>query len=76
MTSLDLHSLLRLSLDLSPEQPISADLFSEVEGWDSLGHMRFIMAVEEAAGIELQAEEIVAAVSFSTLRSILAKHTS
>lgn len=76
MTDVDLHSLLRLSLDLSSEQPIDVDLFAEVEGWDSLGHMRFIMAVEEASGIELQAEEIVAAVSFSALRSILAQHTS
>ncbi len=76
MTEDDMRSLLRVSLDLSEEQPIEVDAFAEIEGWDSLGHMRFIIAVEEACGIELTGEEIVSAVSFSALRSILDTRSS
>jgi acyl carrier protein len=42
-----------------------------VEEWDSFGHMRLVMAVEEAFGISLSMEQVRTIDSFATLTGVI-----
>ena len=37
----------------------------QAPGWDSMGHLRLVLAIEEARGIELPPEEVVTIRSFA-----------
>ena len=50
------------SLELSPDLAESLTLesrFEEVEGWDSMGHMRIIMEMENQLDVEFDIEEVL-----------------
>ncbi len=49
--------------------PSRIPIAETVAGWDSLGHLRLITAVEEAFGVRFQMERIPQLVSPSLLRS-------
>lgn len=40
-------------------------LLGQVPGWDSMGHLRLVLAIEEARGNELSPEDVVAIRSFA-----------
>lgn len=42
-----------------------------VEGWDSIAHLRLVLALEGEFGIQFQAEEIPELVSFRAIRQRL-----
>ena len=53
---------------------IKGDLaFQELESWDSLTHMQFIVAVEQNFNVELTADEIVEMLTISKVEEILKK---
>lgn len=50
------------SLELSPDLAESLTLesrFEEVEGWDSMGHMRIIMEMENQLDVEFDIDEVI-----------------
>lgn len=55
------------------EGAVTASLSAETaESWDSAAHLRLVLAVEEAFGIELALEEIEAATSRRALLAVVA----
>lgn len=48
--------------------------FGTVEGWDSLGHMEFVAALEDAFDIMLDPDEITHFGSYEHGKEILASH--
>ena len=57
-----MQSVFLISLELSEETAslLTLDsMFEEVEGWDSTGHMRIIMEIEERLDIEFEIDEVV-----------------
>jgi acyl carrier protein len=47
------------SLDISPEFEAGTVRLYETPGWDSMGHMSLMIAIEDEYGIELDADRIV-----------------
>lgn len=57
-----------------PDEGITDDLtMKDVETWDSLRHMRMIVAVEESYGIQLEFDEIVSMQSVGAIKQVLSK---
>ena len=48
--------------------------YNEIEGWDSIGHMSLIAALEEAFGISMDAADIVEFGSFEKGIEIMKKY--
>ena len=53
---------------------LPAAKYQEVEGWDSAGHMALMAALEEAFGLELDIDDIIAFSSYEVGQAILAKY--
>ncbi len=67
-----LESLLR-SEPFSVEQPLSADSrFSDIEGWDSFQHLRFLLEVEGCFGFEVSPEQGEAIETLGDLAEVVA----
>ena len=49
---------LELSADVSESLTLES-MFEEVEGWDSLGHMRIIMEMENRLDVEFDIDEVI-----------------
>lgn len=56
-------------------EPEMADgyVFRKSEGWDSIGHMSLVAAFEDAFGIELEPDEMMAITSFPSGMEMLKK---
>jgi acyl carrier protein len=51
-------TVVRNTFRVSPDQPITENTTSsDIDGWDSLSHAIFIMAIEDEFGIELSFDE-------------------
>jgi len=60
-----------------PQSEITIDSSPKTVGsWDSLRHMRIVVAVEEDFGIEFTEDEIVSIVDMRTLSQAVARHRS
>ncbi len=55
--------------DLPPES-----LIRELEGWDSLKHLSFVLALEEEFEIEMLPEEIEGLSSLRDIEKVIEKH--
>jgi acyl carrier protein len=56
--------------DLTDESSVDS-----IESWDSLNHLNVVMAIEEAFGVQLSADDVIEMRSIATIREILrAKH--
>jgi acyl carrier protein len=68
---LELDEAIRAALDL-PDGPVPADISAETsEAWDSAGHMRIVLTVEQAFGVSFTIAEIESATSRAALRALL-----
>jgi acyl carrier protein len=69
---------LEAAFDRAFELPAGTDhealVYREHEGWDSLGHMTLVTELEDAFGVELATEDIVALTSFPAAREILRRY--
>ena len=61
------RSLLAEALDLARESIDDEVEFDSMEAWDSLAHLRLVLAMEEHRGRQLEPEEVL---SISTLHDI------
>ena len=53
---------------------LAALKYQDVEAWDSVGHMALMAALEDAFGIELDIDDIIAFSSYQAGQKILAKY--
>ena len=58
-------------LRITPADVAANPTLGDSEYWDSLQHMNLVAAIEQAFGIELSFEEIVAMKSFTEARAML-----
>ena len=49
-------------------------VFPEIDTWDSMNHMRFIMLIEERFGVVLDGDDIVEMLSLGETERILKKY--
>jgi acyl carrier protein len=56
--------------DLESVTPESS--METLEGWDSLGHIKLVAALEQEFGLKLDQDQIVAATSFARIEALLA----
>ena len=55
-----------------PESHVGPDVSPEsLDAWDSFGHMRLVMTLEQELGIALTMEQITAIDSFAALEAVL-----
>jgi acyl carrier protein len=73
-----LHARLREAfvnaLDLAPDTKVETLGYRQHKHWDSLGHMALVVAIEEAFGVELTAEQVIGMDSFESAVTILVEH--
>jgi len=68
----DAKELIGRAFDMTPEGVPDDASLENFEPWDSLGHVKIIMSVEEAVGRPLDTEEALQIVSVDDLRHLLA----
>ena len=63
------------AFNAKPEQ-IGADLaLRDLDGWDSMAHMQFVVALEEEFGFELDGDEIADLETISDVRVMILRKT-
>jgi acyl carrier protein len=68
------HSVLRSQLMLPPDVDLTTIAYGRTETWDSVAHMQLVLALEEAFGIALDADDVVAMSSYAAATRILRDH--
>lgn len=71
MTNLEKYRQAFVEAFEANEGEVEKFAFGETEGWDSIGHMSLIVALEEAFGIEFEPEEIMTIRSFENGKEVL-----
>ena len=69
---LDAKELIGRAFDMAPEGVPDDASLENFEPWDSLGHVKIILSVEEAVGRPLDTEEALQVASVDDLRRLLA----
>lgn len=66
-----LRNAFQVAFEIGPDQ-FSEDLSPDgIPGWDSLGHLRLVNALQEQFGFEFEVEEIMAMENLAAIRSVL-----
>ena len=71
MSLADAKALLAGALQVAPETLADDVRLGGVEAWDSLGHMRLLLAIEEQRGAPLDAEQAAAIESLADIARAL-----
>ena len=66
------RELLAGALNLPEQQVDSSTMIGVTQQWDSLAHMRLMLALEDALGSELDMEAVVNIASLSDVETMLA----
>ena len=66
------RALLADALGLPPDQVPDDAAIGQCPSWDSLGHMRLILALEEALGRDLPPETLLSVTSLPSVARVLA----
>ena len=67
----DAKAFLAKALNVAPEDITEETHVGDLDAWDSLGHMRLLMSLEERLGKELPATWVVAIKNVNDVRAIL-----
>jgi acyl carrier protein len=70
-----LTDIVRDQLDEDDITLTHGTLASDVEGWDSLAHVRIVVAAEEAFGLRFETAEIASLKNVGALVDLIAAHT-
>ena len=68
------HQVLRAELMLPADTDLSAVAYGRTETWDSVAHMQLVLALEEAFGISLSAEDVVEISTYPAAVRVLRDH--
>jgi acyl carrier protein len=69
-----LDAALRIALALPDEMNLTGIAYGETEEWDSVAHMQLVAAVENAFGIMLETDDVIAMSDYRAVRAILRDH--
>lgn len=67
-----LAAVFRDALELDGSADVESLTYRSVKGWDSVGHMALVAAIEDAFGVELDADQVIDLSSFAIARRMLA----
>jgi acyl carrier protein len=67
------RALIAQAIGMSAETLPTDAALGSVEAWDSLGHMRLLLAIEEALQRELTTEEAAGVMSLADVERLLAR---
>ena len=74
MTNIDkLVNVFVSSLGVAPEE-VEQAVFKETKGWDSVGHVNLMNAIEEEFEVSLEPDDILDFKSFAIGKDILGKY--
>lgn len=69
---LELEDIIRQTFSLGPEIEVRGiDGPGSLDGWDSLGHIRLIAAVQRSYGLTLSPDDVMKIANVSDLKSLL-----
>ena len=72
MTDLErLDDAFRLGLGLPPDADPADAAYGRTEGWDSVGHMELVVAIESAFGISMDADEVFEMTDYASVLRLL-----
>lgn len=75
MTNLEkLQAAFATVMKIPPQEVVETLAYGEHPAWDSLAHMAVVAELEEAFGVMLDTEEIIAMSSVAEVRRILGVH--
>ncbi|CAA7618038.1 acyl carrier protein [Magnetospirillum sp. SS-4] len=75
MSTLDtIRTLFRQSFDLEDGADVDDLAYRAIPGWDSVGHMRLIAALETEFDLMLETDDVLDMSSFAKAREILGKY--
>ncbi|MGH6948788.1 MAG: acyl carrier protein [Kiloniellales bacterium] len=66
------RKLLAQALEVQESTLPTAPAMGETEAWDSLAHMRLILAIEEALGRQLAPEAVLEVTNLAAIEKVLA----
>lgn len=76
MTEANLHEVIASALELSPDAITDEATTQSVSAWDSLGHLKVVLAVESAYKVKFSTAEIRELVSVRRLREELQRRNA
>lgn len=72
-----IDALFRVAMRLDADFPLEDRLgFDDVPGWDSVGHMSLVHAIESRFGIVLDMDEILDLDTVGAVRALIARKTA
>lgn len=62
------------AFQVAPEQLQTSNSPADIDGWDSLGHVKLVGLLEEASGVQFEVDEIMDMEDVAAIVHILQKH--
>jgi acyl carrier protein len=72
--SAKLDGAIRTALGLPDGSDVTGIAYGKTEGWDSVAHMQLVAAIENALGIMIETDDVIAMSDYAAVRSILREH--
>ncbi len=69
-----LDRAIREALGLPDTADLSGIAYGKTDGWDSVAHMQLVAAIENAFGIMLETDDVIAMSDYAAVRRILREH--
>jgi acyl carrier protein len=66
-----LDATIKTALGFPEEADIRGIGYGRTEGWDSIGHMQLVLAIEEAFGITLSPDDVFAMSDYPAVHEVL-----
>lgn len=61
-------------LNLEDKDLVDSTAYNSLEAWDSLTHLKIVSRIEEAFGIEMEVDDIIAMENFSKAKEIISRY--
>lgn len=74
MTNLDIYKQVFIECFKVNSDQLDTLKYRSISGWDSVGHMQLIAALEEAFGIMLESEDLISFSSYEKGKQIMKKY--
>jgi acyl carrier protein len=72
MTDLEqLDAAVRQAIGLADDADLAGISYGVTDGWDSVGHMELVVAIEAAFGIAIEADDVFAMSDYGAIRAVL-----
>jgi acyl carrier protein len=69
-----LDDAVRLGLGLPPNLDLATIAYGKLDEWDSVAHMQLVVAIENAFGIMIETDDVIAMSDYNAIQRILREH--